>query len=241
MFKQLEQFLDNSDLNIMISKKDNTITVSVLPKLKTDKEQALSPLLLRGTADDLDAGFINALSTKLPVANGLIVEAKQFEASVEAEGEKAEKAATKAKSKTVTSAPAAPKVKEKTDSEKAKDAIKAGDDAMTAKNYPLAVEQYQIASDILKTNKGVNDKLLASQRWLKSVTEMYGTKETIAASNPAQAELLNHPNVIVAKVALVIEEAIIVDDEPSFDDAEGPEEGHEDNAPDEEEETFNFD
>lgn len=255
MFQNLEQFLDKSDLTMVISKNGDLISISVLPKLKSDKdeENLLRPITITGTAQQIDEGFIQALQQPMEKLNVLTVNAKVFEESVEEvveEKEKAEKKKTeKSKTSKTVDKKAEPKkqevkVKEKTATELSKEAVKEGDDAMAKKDYDKAVIAYARAVELMPDDKKVKDKYLAAERWKKSIDAMYADdkptpKEVIAASNPNQASLLDHPNVMVMKPntnAIGTDEGSKEDqEEPNFDtdvhsQAEGPLEGKEDNG-----------
>ena len=82
MFTELQQFLENSDLNMTISKQGEVIIVSTIPKLKGEDQPEIKPLIIRGTAEELDAGFIAAVQQKLPAVAGLKIDAEAFDASV---------------------------------------------------------------------------------------------------------------------------------------------------------------
>ena len=58
-FKLLEQYLNNANINLIISKSDDEITVSLLPlpKIKDDAKSNLKPIIIRGTATELDEQF----------------------------------------------------------------------------------------------------------------------------------------------------------------------------------------
>ena len=223
MFKELKPFLEIADINITISKIEETVIVSVLPKMKNNENSKIAPLIMRGTIQQLEDGFFNALLTKIPVINALIVDDKALVRSVNDEIESAKPAPKPA-----------PKVKEKSKAELTKQYLKDGNDAMTKKDYNNAVKYYTNLVSVAPDDKKYKDLLNAATRWKVSIDAMYveekTPKEVIAESNPAQASLLDHSNVIVAKIA-PIEEEVRND--------EGPEEGQEDNDPEEEEE-FNF-
>ena len=91
----------------MVENEDKTITVTVIPKAKKEGEANASlntPLVLTGTAEELDAEFANLLASYTGKRSSL---AEQLEAT-EAVLEAAKKEATKKATKAVTSKPAKP-------------------------------------------------------------------------------------------------------------------------------------
>ena len=56
-FKLLEEFLKNSDLTLVLKKTETGIAVSVLPKpnVEDKAKENLIPLVIKGTAEELDA------------------------------------------------------------------------------------------------------------------------------------------------------------------------------------------
>jgi PRTRC genetic system protein E len=89
-FKSIEQHLEGMNLNVVISKNDNGLTVSVLPQ-PTCKDEAmknLAPILLKGTADELDAQFAGIIQQPLQKVSGISTNLVQFEKNVEVQAEK---------------------------------------------------------------------------------------------------------------------------------------------------------
>ena len=68
-FKSIEQHLDGLNLNIVIMKTENGLTVSVLPqaKVKDEAMKNLKPILLKGTAEELDAQFAGIIQQPLDI------------------------------------------------------------------------------------------------------------------------------------------------------------------------------
>lgn len=83
MFNDLLKLIDGVDLVITIRKTiDSKLAVTVLPKkngLKDDAQVLIPPAVLTGTADELDANFIQVLSQGIPQANGLLNNMKRYE------------------------------------------------------------------------------------------------------------------------------------------------------------------
>ena len=91
-FSQLAELIEGADLNINISKKEGIVMVSVLPKSKA-KDKALNlikPLIMSGTADELDKGFIEAITRPVTEAKGFMHNVSEFEKSIEEARKKSE-------------------------------------------------------------------------------------------------------------------------------------------------------
>lgn len=120
MFTQLALLLQNctSLQVIMAANPDGTLSVTVLPKGKAgDKEAALNtPLSLTATPEDLDAGFVSALSGFVVSHQSLAEQISNTEAILEAAKAESQKKATAAISKsskaTQKATPAAASVSE---------------------------------------------------------------------------------------------------------------------------------
>jgi len=96
-FTQLSQMMTSGTLiNLTVHNKNGTLTVSVFPKSKGLEDEAqnhLQPLVLTGTAEELDTGFFDAVRHPLTEATGLLAGMKSFEESlnrVEAERKEAQ-------------------------------------------------------------------------------------------------------------------------------------------------------
>lgn len=85
-FKELLQIMSpGTDISLAIHRHNETLTVSVLPSLKKLKDEAqhqMQPILLTGSAEELDAEFFSAVSQPVQKANGLLTNMKGFEDSL---------------------------------------------------------------------------------------------------------------------------------------------------------------
>lgn len=83
LFRKLSEVMaDGSTLAITVAKKVDTLVVSVLPGTPLVKEPAVKnivPLNLRGTAEELDEGFLEAILTPVKKTNGLFTDLENFE------------------------------------------------------------------------------------------------------------------------------------------------------------------
>lgn len=94
LFKKLSDIMsDGSTLSINVAKKDGSFVVSVLPGSPLVKDRAVKnivPLNLRGTAEELDEGFVGAIEQPVQKANGLFVDLEKFEKAQKAAREASE-------------------------------------------------------------------------------------------------------------------------------------------------------
>lgn len=94
-FQNLVPFLEGTDLAINLKSKDGLITVSVLPRpnaTATNKiKGSLAPLIITGSAEELDNGFFDAVSQPLADTAGLSVQLEEFKKSLQKTKEDSEK------------------------------------------------------------------------------------------------------------------------------------------------------
>lgn len=87
LFKKISEMLgDGSTLSITVAKKGENLVVGVLPGNNIVKDAAKSrivPLNLSGTPDELDEGFVEAISAPIAKASGLLSDMASFEAAQE--------------------------------------------------------------------------------------------------------------------------------------------------------------
>jgi PRTRC genetic system protein E len=84
-FKSIEPHLIGMNLNLVISKSETGLVVSVLPQLtcKDEAKNNITPILLKGTAEELDAQFAGIIQQPLQKVSGLSTNLIQFEKAVE--------------------------------------------------------------------------------------------------------------------------------------------------------------
>ncbi len=82
-FQSIYQMITaGTDLNINIRKVDNSLSVAVMPRrnsLKEDTRQNMVPLVLNGTPAELDMGFLQTILQPIQKVQGLLVNAENFE------------------------------------------------------------------------------------------------------------------------------------------------------------------
>ena len=75
-----------TSVTLTIHSQNEILTVSVYPKSKGLKDEAknhLKPIVLTGTAQELDDGFFDAVTKPIQRASGLLVAMKDFEDSID--------------------------------------------------------------------------------------------------------------------------------------------------------------
>ena len=101
-FTAIHQMMTESvDLTIVIHKTNGQLTVSTLPKsngLKDEAQNHIVPLTVTGTPQELDTGFLQAVTRPIQKTCGLISNMAQFEAQAD-KAAASSKAAKEAKSK----------------------------------------------------------------------------------------------------------------------------------------------
>lgn len=100
MFTKFASMLGDGDsLSITITKKGDNLITSILPKkadLSDTGKDHLSPLVISGTPEELEDGFIDAVITPIQQAAGILTNMREFEKGIEA-AEANSKAAKKEK------------------------------------------------------------------------------------------------------------------------------------------------
>jgi PRTRC genetic system protein E len=85
-FTQLSQMMTSGTIvNLNVHSQNGNLTVSIFPKVKGLKDEAqkhLQPIILKGTAEELDAGFFDTVFQPLQKASGLLSGMKSFETSL---------------------------------------------------------------------------------------------------------------------------------------------------------------
>lgn len=149
-FQSIYQMITaGTDLNINIRKVDNSLSVAVMPRrnsLKEDTRQNMVPLVVNGTPAELDMGFLQTILQPIQKVQGLLVNAENFE-------KQAEKATSQAKSSKTPTVPAESKeAREKR--EKMEKLLKKADDATAAKRFSEAMtwlKQARVLGSFRKT------------------------------------------------------------------------------------------
>lgn len=120
-----------TDLSINIRRVNNNLTVAVVPRRSGVKDgERIVPLILNGTPEELDAGFLQAVGTPVQKAQGILTNLEAFE-------KQAEQAASQSKAARSAAEKESKEVREKR--EKMEKLLKKAEDAMTGKRYSEAL------------------------------------------------------------------------------------------------------
>ena len=131
-FQAINQMITaGTDLSINIRRVNNNLTVAVVPRRSGVKDgERIIPLILNGTPEELDAGFLQAVGTPVQKAQGILT-------NLEAFGKQAEQAASQSKAARSAAEKESKEVREKR--EKMEKLLKKAEDAMTGKRYSEAL------------------------------------------------------------------------------------------------------
>ncbi|SHK93589.1 PRTRC system protein E [Chitinophaga jiangningensis] len=100
-FVELAQLGNNIDIDIRIKQKGGSFTVSVLPAM----HGLTIPVIVTGTPEELDGGFLSAISLPVKEAMGLVVNADDFSDEVRLKQETESKKPDKKKAAAITKEP----------------------------------------------------------------------------------------------------------------------------------------
>ena len=173
-FQSIYQMITaGTDLNINIRKVDNNLSVAVMPRrnsLKEDTRQNMVPLVVNGTPAELDMGFLQTILQPIQKVQGLLANTENFE-------KQAEKATAQAKSSKVPTVPAESKeAREKR--EKMEKLIKKADDATAAKRFSEAMTWLKQARVLAPSEKQkeIDEKMQEVQKQA-SAGSLFGMAE----------------------------------------------------------------
>ena len=136
-----------TDLNINIRRTDGKLSVAVMPRrttLKDETGQAIVPLILNGTPMELDGQFLQIITTPLQKAQGILTNLETFE-------QQARLAATQGKAAGTVNDKKAKEAREK--QEKMEKLLKRAEEAFTAGRYPEATTCFRQAKVLADTDR----------------------------------------------------------------------------------------
>ena len=187
-FQSIYQMITaGTDLNINIRKVDNSLSVAVMPRRNSQKEetrQNMVPLVVNGTPAELDMGFLQTILQPIQKVQGLLVNAENFE-------KQAEKATSQAKSSKAPTIPAESKeAREKR--EKMEKLLKKADEATAAKRYSEAMTWLKQARVLAPTEKqkDIDEKMQEVQKQA-SAGSLFGMAEEPAPVIPQPQGYMN--------------------------------------------------
>lgn len=170
-----------TDLSFSIRQVDNRLTVAVMPRrtgLKGEAGGQIVPLVLNGTPEELDAEFLQAISTPVQKAQGILTNLETFE-------KQAEQAASQNKGAKSPLEKEPKEVREKR--EKMEKLLKKADEAIAGKRYSEALTWLRQAK-VLATpdrQKDIDAKMAEVQK-KASEGSLFGEEPFMQASQPRQ-------------------------------------------------------
>ena len=170
-----------TDLSFSIRQVNNRLTVAVMPRrtgLKGEAGGQIVPLVLNGTPEELDAEFLQAISTPVQKAQGILTNLETFE-------KQAEQAASQNKGAKSPLEKEPKEVREKR--EKMEKLLKKADEAIAGKRYSEALTWLRQAK-VLATpdrQKDIDAKMAEVQK-KASEGSLFGEEPFMQASQPQQ-------------------------------------------------------
>ena len=147
-FQSIYQMMSaGTDLNINIRRTDGKLSVAVMPRrttLKDEAGQAIVPLILNGTPMELDGQFLQIITTPLQKAQGILTNLETFE-------QQARLAATQGKATGTANNKKTKEAREK--QEKMEKLLKRAEEAFTAGRYSEATTCFRQAKVLADTDR----------------------------------------------------------------------------------------
>ena len=158
-FQTINQMITaGTDLSINIRRVNNNLTVAVVPRRSGVKDgERIVPLILNGTPEELDAGFLQAVGTPVQKAQGILTNLETFE-------KQAEQAVSQSKAARSAAEKESKEVREKR--EKMEKLLKKAEDAMTDKRYSEALTWLKQAKVLALPDKQkeIDEKMVEVQK-----------------------------------------------------------------------------
>ena len=183
-----QMMTENVDLTLVIRKTNGQLAVSTLPKsngLKDEAQNHIVPLTVCGLPQELDTGFLQAISRPIRKATGLITNMARFEAQ-------AEKAASESKASKEQKAKETKEEKEKR--EKYEKHLKKAEELIAAKNHKDAVTALGQARLYAKPQDQKKiDEMTAEQKKAMDQGSLFAVMEESATDSQKQPQAGQRP------------------------------------------------
>ena len=170
-----------TDLSFSIRQVNNRLTVAVMPRrtgLKGEAGGQIVPLVLNGTPEELDAEFLQAISTPVQKAQGILTNLETFE-------KQAEQAASQNKGAKSPLEKEPKEVREKR--EKMEKLLKKADEATACKRYSEALTWLRQAKALATPEKQKDiDAKMAEVQKKASEGSLFGEEPLMQAPQPRQ-------------------------------------------------------
>ena len=179
-FQAINQMITTgTDLSINIRRVNNNLTVAVVPRRSGVKDgERIVPLILNGTPEELDAGFLQAVGTPVQKAQGILTNLETFE-------KQAEQAVSQSKAARSAAEKESKEVREKR--EKMEKLLKKAEDAMTGKRYSEALTWLKQAKVLALPDKQKEiDEKMAEVQKKASEGSLFGMEQpSVSKPQPA--------------------------------------------------------
>lgn len=145
-FATIAPFLGSMNLTLTVAKgSGDTVIVSLLPqpRIKDNAKDSIQPMVIRGTIEELDEEFFNAIKEPMTKVTGIVIEIESFEKG-------AEKLAEDNKAKDAIKAEA------KKNKDKADKIVKKAEDLFEAKDYDGAEKELAKAIALTPGTPAIN-------------------------------------------------------------------------------------
>ena len=182
-FATIAPFLGSMNLTLTVAKgSGDTVIVSLLPqpRIKDNAKDSVQPMVIRGTIEELDEEFFNAIKEPMTKVTGIVIEIESFEKGAEklAEDNKA-KDAIKAEAK---------KNKDKSDK-----IVKKAQELFEAKDYDKAEKELAKAIALTPGTPAIN-KLSNSINDAKEALKPKDQVDIFSAIEEVKEQLPESPN-----------------------------------------------
>ena len=187
-FQTINQMITaGTDLSINIRRVNNNLTVAVVPRRSGVKDgERIVPLILNGTPEELDAGFLQAVGTPVQKAQGILTNLETFE-------KQAEQAVSQSKAARSAAEKESKEVREKR--EKMEKLLKKAEDAMTGKRYSEALTWLKQAKVLALPDKQKEiDEKMAEVQKKASEGSLFGMEQpSVSKPQPAPQQTASQP------------------------------------------------
>ena len=187
-FQAINQMITaGTDLSINIRRVNSNLTVAVVSRRSGVKDgERIVPLILNGTPEELDAGFLQAVGTPVQKAQGILTNLETFE-------KQAEQAVSQSKAARSAAEKESKEVREKR--EKMEKLLKKAEDAMTGKRYSEALTWLKQAKVLALPDKQKEiDEKMAEVQKKASEGSLFGMEQPpMSKPQPAPQQPASQP------------------------------------------------
>ena len=182
-FATIAPFLGSMNLTLTVAKgSGDTVIVSLLPqpRIKDNAKESVQPMVIRGTIEELDEEFFNAIKEPMTKVTGIVIEIDNFEKG-------AEKLAEDNKAKDAIKAEA------KKNKDKADKIVKKAEELFEAKDYDKAEKELAKAIALTPGTPAIN-KLSNSINDAKEALKPKDQVDIFSAIEEVKEQLPESPN-----------------------------------------------